>query len=101
MSHLRIAVIFLCTLFALTAGAEESCQVGGLTIPVGKTQQDRCTLYECTMESNRVVLKSMICAEQSLRRGCKRVPAQATAPFPDCCPTTLCRGRQWDRPRTL
>nr|K7WMX6.1 RecName: Full=Venom peptide HsVx1; AltName: Full=HsTx1 protein; Flags: Precursor [Heterometrus spinifer]AFR60582.1 venom peptide HsTx1 [Heterometrus spinifer]AFX60852.1 Vx1 protein [Heterometrus spinifer] len=96
MSHLRIAVTFLCTLFALTAGAGESCQVGGSAIPVGKTKQELCNLYECATDSNRVVLKKLTCAEQAVKTGCRSVPGDANAPFPDCCPTTLCRGRQWD-----
>nr|API81330.1 toxin protein [Hemiscorpius lepturus] len=101
MGHLRIAVIFLClslcTLLALTGAAEESCQVGKMTIPFGSKQKDpgSCTLYECTSQFNRVLLKTLTCAKQAVRRGCKSVPGSLDAPFPDCCPTTLCRGKQW------
>nr|L0GB04.1 RecName: Full=La1-like protein 15; Flags: Precursor [Urodacus yaschenkoi]AGA82761.1 La1-like protein 15 precursor [Urodacus yaschenkoi] len=101
MKHLSDAVFFvclsICALFSLTLCDGEICQVGNMAIPVGKEQPDPkgCAKYECLSQSNRVLIKKVTCASQALKRGCKSVPGPAGKRFPECCPTTLCRGKQW------
>uniref|UniRef100_A0A1W7RA94 La1-like protein n=1 Tax=Hadrurus spadix TaxID=141984 RepID=A0A1W7RA94_9SCOR len=102
MKHLHLYLVFgclsLCALLSMSVGAGEYCQVGEMSIPVGKQKQDsrECILHKCVNQNNRIVLDSFSCAPQEEKRGCRSVPGPVDAPFPDCCPISLCRGKQWD-----
>uniref|UniRef100_A0A1V1WBG8 Putative La1-like peptide n=1 Tax=Superstitionia donensis TaxID=311983 RepID=A0A1V1WBG8_9SCOR len=101
MKYLYFAVFFgcLCSLISVSMGGGEVCVLGGMTIPVGQEKKDpkSCVLYKCVGVNNRVLIEKSVCQPQVKGRGCKSVDGPPSAPFPDCCPTSLCRGKQWDR----
>uniref|UniRef100_A0A224X3P2 Putative La1-like peptide n=1 Tax=Megacormus gertschi TaxID=1843536 RepID=A0A224X3P2_9SCOR len=102
MKHSCVAVLLgclsLCILFSLSMGAGEICDVNGMSIPVNQQKEDanNCILYKCIMQNNRLVLDKYTCVTLKLKRGCKSVPGNPKATFPNCCPTSACRGGQWD-----
>nr|AOF40214.1 venom peptide HtLa13 [Hadogenes troglodytes] len=103
MRHLCVAVLLgclsLCAMPPFTIGAGEVCEVGALKIPVGQEKQDpnSCAKYKCITQNNRLVLNKLECVIMNTKRGCKSVPGDVKAPFPDCCSISLCRGGQWDK----
>uniref|UniRef100_T1DP97 SV_SVC-Cer-1 n=1 Tax=Cercophonius squama TaxID=1330404 RepID=T1DP97_9SCOR len=93
-----VGFLLVCNEISYSVGAGESCEIAGMQIAAGQQKKDpkSCTVYKCVNQNNRIVLDTLTCAKQILKDRCRETRGPVDAPFPDCCPTTLCIGNQWN-----
>nr|AOF40208.1 venom peptide HtLa7 [Hadogenes troglodytes] len=89
-----LGFLLVCSFFSASLGLGETCKVGQFTIPVGQQANDltACVQYKCLNYNRRYALETLSCAKQTLKSGCHITLGAAGAPFPNCCPTVICRG---------